>query len=46
MDISQCHVGELDREKDHADGENDDPWGKPADPEASRRRALHDPQTS
>ena len=36
----------LEREKDHADGKNDDPWGKPADSEASRRRALHDPKTS
>jgi hypothetical protein len=46
MGISQYHVGEHEREKDHADGKNDNPWGKPADPEASRGRALHDPQTS
>jgi hypothetical protein len=46
MGTSHYHVRELEHEKDHADGRNDDPRGTPADPEASRGRALHDSRTS
>ena len=43
--ISRHDVGELQRERDHADGKDDSPCGKPSHSEGNRRRTWHDPQT-